>query len=67
MDTLMFLMMDCLGAYFREVQWDILMLKRLDLMRASNFYKLMLKLLALYLEIYMESKLGLMLEQIWSL
>ena len=67
MDPLMVLMMASLRAYFLGVHWDLPMATRLALMKASNWDLLMVKCLALYLEMYMESHLGLILEQIWDL
>ena len=67
MDTLMVLMMASLRAYCLDFYWDLPVAKRLDLMKESNWYLMMVKSLALYLEIKMESHLGLMLEQRWVL
>ena len=58
----MVLMMASLRSYCLEFYWDLPMKKRLDLMKASNWNLLMVNLLSLYLEIYMESHLGLILE-----
>ena len=43
------------------------MVKCLVLTKASNWDYLVVKCLALYLEIWMESYLGLMLEQSWEI
>ena len=51
MDPLMVLMMGILQGDFLEVHWDILMVKFLDLMKASNWDILMVKFLELYLEV----------------
>ena len=46
----MVLIMEILRDYFLEVHWDILMVKFLDLMNASNWDLMMVNCLALYLE-----------------
>ena len=61
MDPLMVLMMESLSDYCLETHWDLLMIKCLALIDASNWYIMMVKCLELYLKIYMESYLGLML------
>ena len=43
------------------------MVKCLVLMKASHWDLLVVKSLAIYLEMYMESHLGLILEQSWAL
>ena len=43
MDPLMVLMMGILQGDFLEVHWDILMVKFLDLMKASNWDYIMVK------------------------
>ena len=49
-------------AYFLEAHWDLLVVKCLAPMKALNWDILMVKCLTLFLEMYMESHLGLMLE-----
>ena len=63
----MVLKIEILRACCLDTNWDILMLKCLALMKASKWYLLMVKLLVLYLDMYMESNLGLIFEQIWDL
>ena len=50
MDSLMVLMMAILRDYLLKVDWDLLMLKFLYLMKALNWYILVVKCLALCLE-----------------
>ena len=67
MDRFMVLMMARLRDYYMETHWDILTGKCMVLMKASKWDVLIVNLLALYLEIYMESYLGLILEHSWPL
>ena len=67
MDHLMVLMMASFRDYCMETHWDILTVKCMDMMMESNWDLLMVKCLELYLEMYMESYLGLMLEHSWAL
>ena len=46
----MVLIMAILKAYFLETHWDLLMVKCLYLMKASNWDYMEVKFLALYLE-----------------
>ena len=63
----MVLMMAILRGYFLGVLCDIMMVKCLALTKSSNCDLLMVNCLALYLEMYMESHSGSVLEQIWTL
>ena len=65
MDPLIVLMMKILRDYCLEVHWGLPMKNRLYLMKESNCDLMMVKCLEPYLEMYMESHLGLILEQIW--
>ena len=47
---LMVLMVTSLRGYLLETHWDLLMVKCLDLMKASNWDILIVKCLALYLQ-----------------
>ena len=47
--------------------WDLLMVNCLSLMKASNWYIIMVKLLALYLEKLIDSHQGLMLAHSWDI
>ena len=67
MDSLMVVMMESLRDYCMETHWDILKVRCMALMKASNWDVLMVNFLSLYLEMYMGSYLGLMLEHSWSL
>ena len=67
MDPLIILIMEIFRDYLLETQCGLLILKCFDLMKASNWDLLMLNCLTLYLEIYVESHLGLMLEHSWPL
>ena len=51
-----------LEGFLLETNWYLLMVKFLDLMKATNWNYLMVKFLSLYLKMYTESQLGLMLE-----
>ena len=66
-DPYMVPMISSLRDYWLKFYCDVLMVKFLALMKASNWDYLMVKWLELYLEMYMESHLGLMLEQSWDL
>ena len=55
-------MMEIFRGYCMETYWDILMVKCMAMMKASNWNVMMLKFLELYMEMYMESHLGLMPE-----
>ena len=61
------LTMAILKAYCLDTHWNMLMVKCLALMTTINCYYLLVKCLALYLETYMESRLGLIFEQSWDL
>ena len=61
----MVLMLTILSDYCIEVHWNYMMLKLLDLNKATIWDLLIVKCLALYLEMYMESNLGLMLKYRW--
>ena len=67
MDPLMVPMMESFKGYCIEIHWDILTIKCMALMKTSNRDVPMIKLFALYLEVYMESCLGLMFEHSWDL
>ena len=61
---LIFPMMASLRAYLFETHWYLLMEKFLDLMKALYWDYVLVKCLEPYLNIYMESHLVFMLEQI---
>ena len=62
MDYLIVLMMSSLRADWLDDHWYPLMVKCLYLMKALNWDYLVVKCFALYLEMYMESNLGFVLE-----
>ena len=53
MEPLMVLMIASFWCYLFETHWNILMVKSLAMLKSSNRDLLMVKLLALYLKIYM--------------
>ena len=67
MDPLLILIMSSLRYDCLETHWGLLLVKCTVLMMASNWDNVKVKFLALYLEMYMESRLGLMVEQSWDI
>ena len=63
----MVLIIRILRGYSFETHWGILMVKLLAMMKASNWYSLLVKCLSLYLEMYMEPYVVLMWENLVSL
>ena len=67
MNLLMVIMMRSLKSYYLEIHRDLMMVKCMVLIKASNCDCLMLMYLAICLKMYMESSLVLMMEQNWDI